>query len=755
MKGMGMKKSVSLMYLLALCTVFITLSSKVAASTINVPGNYPTIGDALYYAKDGDTIRVAPGVYNESFSTPNHHRGIAIFGENKETTFITGVDPNSPYTVRIHGDGHRISGFTIQGSVLIDSVGSRVEDNVIEDGFINLSYYCMGVTVKDNLIETGVQITGSGNYIEDNICDMIVIKEEGGNYLTGNIVNTITLLNAPNNVLKENVITNDLSITGSSNSRMIQDIDESNLLNGVPYVYNLPYSTHSVPEDYPSIQAAIDAADLGDTIQVAPGTYYENINFHDSKSNLHLVGEDRETTIIDGNMNSHTIRVHTNDVEITGFTIRKGNQRGIQIDVPGYNCYIHNNIITDCISGITIQASGVKIRDNIITNNSNGISSHSSSQLTDNYVKNNLGTDILLKYEANSVVNNSIGDLEIHYSPNNVLRHNSLTAFRVLGSEGDYGHGLLDYLQDIDESNLIEGKSIYYLINIHDASIDSSSFSNTAYFALINSTNVHVAKMDIIDYNLLLAYCTNCSVSNLSFIDGSLSVDFSTDLNINNNQFLNTSSSNNVIYTSGLGLRFSDSNHLVENVVSDYYTAFYFLESANNEFVNNTIINNKFIIDHWNSGINIFYNNNFLENSQVYHEGRGPHNQLWDNGVDAGNYWSDYEGEDVDGDGIGDSPYIIDEANQDNYPLMSPIEFSNIPFEADEDAQPPVEEPSESTEEEGEETTSEETTQPTQETEEPEEPPETEPDRPVGIPGFPVLAILLGLILGLMIMRKR
>jgi hypothetical protein len=44
---------------------------------------------------------------------------------------------------------------------------------------------------------------------------------------------------------------------------------------------------------------------------------------------------------------------------------------------------------------------------------------------------------------------------------------------------------------------------------------------------------------------------------------------------------------------------------------------------------------------------------------------------IWDNGT-TGNYWSDYVGQDVNNDGIGDSPYIINENNQDNYPLMEP-----------------------------------------------------------------------------------
>ncbi|MDH5449556.1 MAG: hypothetical protein OEX77_01465 [Candidatus Bathyarchaeota archaeon] len=56
---------------------------------------------------------------------------------------------------------------------------------------------------------------------------------------------------------------------------------------------------------------------------------------------------------------------------------------------------------------------------------------------------------------------------------------------------------------------------------------------------------------------------------------------------------------------------------------------------------------------------------------------------IWDNGYPSGgNYWTHYTGIDLssgpyqnetDGDGIGDTSYLIDDNNQDKYPLMTPI----------------------------------------------------------------------------------
>jgi hypothetical protein len=83
---------------------------------------------------------------------------------------------------------------------------------------------------------------------------------------------------------------------------------------------------------------------------------------------------------------------------------------------------------------------------------------------------------------------------------------------------------------------------------------------------------------------------------------------------------------------------------------------------------------------HYPSPNNIVYYNNFIDNGNNVADVAGswwlqdstPAVNIWDIGS-AGNYWSNYNGTDNDGDEIGEAPYVIDEKNQDNYPLMSPV----------------------------------------------------------------------------------
>ena len=100
-------------------------------------------------------------------------------------------------------------------------------------------------------------------------------------------------------------------------------------------------------------------------------------------------------------------------------------------------------------------------------------------------------------------------------------------------------------------------------------------------------------------------------------------------------------------------------------------------KSYNNTIFASTIEGNTCGIGFSESSNNRLYYVNFIENDQHIYDfalsnPTEPSINLWDDGYSwGGNYWSGYTGVDENGDGIGDTPYIIDSNNVDYYPLCS------------------------------------------------------------------------------------
>ncbi|MFB3908570.1 MAG: right-handed parallel beta-helix repeat-containing protein [Candidatus Eisenbacteria bacterium] len=123
----------------------------------------------------------------------------------------------------------------------------------------------------------------------------------------------------------------------------------------------------NVPESYPTISQAIDFAAEGDTVLVAPGTYYENLQFRGVDIVL-LSSGGMEVTTIDGGTNGPTIVIDQGEgrgLVVEGFTIT-GGQYVLQIDQRGIvirdsSPTIRHNWIRDNCTGDITQALGAGI----------------------------------------------------------------------------------------------------------------------------------------------------------------------------------------------------------------------------------------------------------------------------------------------------------------------------------------------------------------------------------------------------------
>jgi parallel beta-helix repeat protein len=193
-------------------------------------------------------------------------------------------------------------------------------------------------------------------------------------------------------------------------------------------------------------------------------------------------------------------------------------------------------------------------------------------------------------------------------------------------------------------------------------------------FGLYHTQNVTIRKTDItqFDYGILISNSSDNivnenKIANNTWAGISLWRTNATTIADNN-------VSNNVRDGISVGYRsfynVIDSNNISENAWAGISIGYE--NTMGNVITGNNIANNTWVgvyID--NAEDNILYHNNIKHNTDQVNLVLTTN--LWDHGhLSGGNYWSDYTGSDLNGDGIGDTPYIIDANNQDNYPFMNP-----------------------------------------------------------------------------------
>jgi len=266
-------------------------------------------------------------------------------------------------------------GSFVSGDQIIDSNTWLYVVITFDDSTNNFNIYIDGEL--DNQIEYNLDVRANNKMVS-------IGAEDGQNAFFGGFIDEFRIYNS---VLSQDEI-----------QKLYNDIISSKTF----YVGGIG------PGNYSKIQDALDAADYGNTVYVYSGVYKENLMIDNS---INLIGENKNTTIIDGSEAEAVVEITADHVNISEFTVKNSSYH------PGIFVYSsHNNIFNCDIS----DSDGIRLSD---YSNNNTISS--------NQIHNNTSTGIHLLLSNNNTIRsnqiyNNFQGIQILHSKNNAITTNQI-----------------------------------------------------------------------------------------------------------------------------------------------------------------------------------------------------------------------------------------------------------------------------------------------------------------------------------------
>ena len=350
--------------------------------------------------------------------------------------------------------------------------------------------------------------------------------------------------------------------------------------------------------DYTNIQDAIIAADDGDTVFVYSG-YYEEI-LYISKS-ISLIGENRQSTIIDGGGEYWIVFINNEDFRISGFTIQNSgktleNSKSAGIMVHENNVTIENNYIIDNWgSGIFFKESENNIiENNILTNNGVGIRlDHiERTDVNKNYMSDNICGMYLFASNNNTITGNQLyhNGFDIRQSYHNDFSNNQVNEkpFVILRNAVN---------MTIDDAGQIY---LYHCENITIRNLDLSLATIGIKLFYSNYCSVESTILNNNFYGIISSYSHN-NFFDTNQIDNTIFFGLYFYDSDRNNIINNTIDYSQIV---GVLLGYSDENTIQQNSIKSEIqkTGIEIQKSHSNEIVNNEIMYSNF------SGITLFHN---------------------------------------------------------------------------------------------------------------------------------------------------
>jgi parallel beta-helix repeat protein len=629
--------------------------------------DHRTIQRAIDEANHGDTIFVFSGTYIENIYID---KTINLTGENKETTIIDGGGNYD--VVKTGKDWINITGFTItnsgnssdySGIKLFGEKNCRIYDNIIESNNRNGIYLHQ---YSDNNLISNNEIFSNGKGIHIYSSSMNTISN---NNIFENNEAGIRIYSSQGNIITGNTLMDSSIILGgySLEDWNTHIIDTSNFVNGKPVHYWKNRTGGAIPSNAGQIILAncknvrienqkVNDVSVGIALGFSSNNFIEDNEISTiAKYGIYLLfsneNEIMNNDIFD-NLGSGVYLTRSKENEINKNVINNNNREGIVIDY-----YSDNNLISDNQVDLNLL-EGIKIyfsNDNQLKDN----------LLTDNFIGISLSQSKGINLSGNEMIKNGI---------------------EITGDE------IEEWMtHEIGISNIVNDKPVFFFKNQKDIKFREEA----GQVILANCENMKIEYMNI---SLTSTAISLGFSSNNFLISNQLSSNkyFGIKLEYSDNNYI----SNNIIEDNdygGISLYDSDYNDLLNNRIKHNKNGIYLSSCTENDIINNIISNNNYgVYSPWAVNNNI-YHNNFISNSvQVYidppnYPGGGglfifQSNNKWDDGYPSGgNFWSDFQGfdenrsedqDEIGSDGIGDVPYKIYRDNDDNYPLMDPVEIN-------------------------------------------------------------------------------
>ena len=232
-------------------------------------------------------------------------------------------------------------------------------------------------------------------------------------------------------------------------------------------------STNYVPDDYSTIQAAVNAASSGDTIIVRAGTYTENVKVEKKRLTIRSENGPDSTIVVAEDQDDHVFQVTADYVKISGFTV-EGATGGSGIHLEADYCEISNN---DCLNN---RLHGIKLEN-----------SNNNTILNNKCLNNRNG--ILLGYSNNNTIsnnncsNNSWSGITLENSNNNSISNNKCFSNEDLGGGIFLDHSNSNSLSNNNcSSNKRLNIGVWYSDN---NSISNNNCSNNEYGIVVTNSN--------------------------------------------------------------------------------------------------------------------------------------------------------------------------------------------------------------------------------------------------------------------------